>query len=94
VITSLARVMWELVIDRDMSAKQPEIVRCIMNARIDIPINREHYRKRKWMVESVNGNLKSNLRFTRFQGKGLIFCAGELALAALCTASQLNSLTV
>ena len=54
-----------------------------MNARMDIPTNREHYRKRKWMAESVNGNLKSNLRFTRFQGKGLKFCAGELALAAL-----------
>ena len=36
-----------------------------------------------WMVESVNGNLKSNLRFTIFQGEGLKFCAGELAIAAL-----------
>ena len=82
-IRSLARVAWELFLDRDMPAKQPEIVRHIMNARMEIPTNRELYRKRKWMVESVNGNLKSNLRFNRFQGKGLNFCSGELSLAAL-----------
>lgn len=84
VITSLARAAWELFLNRDSPAKQQEIVRCVMDARMTIPSNREHYRKRKWMVESANGNLKSNLRFTRFQGKGIKFCAGELALAALC----------
>ena len=83
VIASLARVTWESFQDRDVPAEQTEVVRCIMNARMDIPTNREQYRKRKWMVESVNGNLKSNWRFTRFQGKGLKFCAGELALVAL-----------
>ena len=82
-LASLARVVWELFLDRESPAHQQEITREVMNARMAIPSNRELYRKRKWMVESVNGNLKNNLRFTRFHGKGLQFCRGELALTAL-----------
>lgn len=84
VIASMARFVYELYLDRDKPANANEVARDVMTARCNSPSGKKMYDKRKYKIEPVFGQLKHNFRFNRFQGKGKVFCEGEISVMALC----------
>lgn len=82
-LMSMGMFVWQSFINREKKATNKEIIRRIMEARVKSPTGRQLYRKRKYMVEPVFGNIKHNMRFRSFSQKGMDNCEGEFFLAAL-----------
>ncbi|WP_342764585.1 transposase [Methanospirillum stamsii] len=82
-LANIGTFVWRSFMDREKNATNEEICRRIMEARVRSPTGRELYRKRKYMVEPVFGDIKHNMRFRTFSQKGKENCEGEFFLAAL-----------
>lgn len=55
-----------------------------MAKKLQTEEGKEIYRKRKWIVEPVFGQVKSNRGFSRFRLKGIKKARGEWLLACIC----------
>lgn len=82
-LASIGTFVWKTFFNREKLATNQEICRRIMEARVRSPTGRELYRKRKYMVEPVFGDIKHNMRFRRFSQKGIANCEGEFFLASI-----------
>jgi transposase len=82
-LASIGTFVWQSFMNREKQATNQEICRRIMEARVRSPTGRELYRKRKYMVEPVFGDIKHNMRFRSFSQKGKENCEGEFFLAAI-----------
>lgn len=82
-LMSVGTFVWQSFMNREKQATNQEICRRIMEARVKSPTGRELYRKRKYMVEPVFGDIKHNMRFRSFSQKGKENCEGEFFLAAI-----------
>jgi transposase len=82
-LASIGTFVWQSFMNREKQATNQEICRRIMEARVRSPTGRELYRKRKYMVEPVFGDIKHNMRFRRFSQKGMENYEGEFFLAAI-----------
>jgi len=82
-LASIGTFVWQAFFNREKIATNQEISKRIMEARVKSPSGREVYRKRKYMVEPVFGDIKQNGGFRRFSMKGKKKCEGEFFLAAI-----------
>lgn len=71
-------------------AIEPGIARKSMNDKLSEPANRRVYAKRQYSIEPVFGNIKTNLGYRRFAGRGLASVQSEWRL--ICTAHNLLKL--
>ena len=82
-LQSIGTFVWQSFMNREKQATTQEICKRVLEVRVKSPTGRELYRKRKYMVEPVFGNMKHNMRFRSFSQKGKENCEGEFFLAAL-----------
>lgn len=84
-LQSIGTFVWQSFMNREKQATTQKVkfVNELWNLRVKSPTGRELYRKRKYMVEPVFGNMKHNMRFRSFLKKGKENCEGEFFLAAL-----------
>ena len=82
-LASIGTFVWRSFMNKEKQATKEEICKRMMEARVKSPTGRELYRKRKYVVEPVFGNIKQNMGFRRFSQKGKDNCEGEFFLFVL-----------